>query len=475
MVKNNSTKEDKPAFFKPEVIPAYLQSLVKLIYLLLRSKFNSFKLHRTVQVPMTWWEKPGISVMYQIEFRPGWEWDRDYAKFNASMAGSDGKLKFDGPRCRIEDWVNLSKEIGLDYHILEIKWHDGICYFNTRLTEWKTEIDYTGLFADLSRKYKIPFMFYYSSIFDHNPQFDGIQPDPRHTPSFLGLAKAPQYLDYLTRHYDEIIEQYKPDGMWFDWFWYWPEKTTIITLEHMQKHYPDVAITFNFTNCNPNSYNKKLHYTCGETHKDDGPLLVKQGDLTIFTSCWKWSNMNRSLRNQPWENISPAGKWWQDPTLRDDPNEVLRMAAITLACGGKLCLGATSQMNGEIFPDQVRQLKILGQWYIPRKSIFAESVALRYGGEKPKGVQVNKENFNCVAGQSRDGVLLHIINMQSSNDALEITLDGKPWIGFTNAYLEPEHREIVILRERDRLQINIKREDVDTVDTILRFTKGKTI
>jgi hypothetical protein len=74
-----------------------------------------------------WWQRPGLGIMYQIEFRPGWRWMRDFKKFNASMRDEEGRFRFNGPYCRIEEWTELSKEIGADYHIFEIKWHDGIC------------------------------------------------------------------------------------------------------------------------------------------------------------------------------------------------------------------------------------------------------------------------------------------------------------------------------------------------------------
>jgi hypothetical protein len=52
--------------------------------------------------------------MYQIEFRPGWRWMRDFKKFNASMRDEEGRFRFNGPYCRIEDWIELSREIGAD-------------------------------------------------------------------------------------------------------------------------------------------------------------------------------------------------------------------------------------------------------------------------------------------------------------------------------------------------------------------------
>jgi hypothetical protein len=135
------------------------------------------------------------------------------------MSNPDGSIKFNGPFSKIAEWVKLSKEIGIDYHSMEIKWHDGICYFNTKLTNWKTKTDYAAQFAELSRRAKIPFMFYYSSLIDHNPQFDSIQPKPHATESIIALGRQPVYEDYLRGHYREIMEQYGPDGIWLDWYW----------------------------------------------------------------------------------------------------------------------------------------------------------------------------------------------------------------------------------------------------------------
>ena len=183
---------------------------------------------------MPWdWQKPGLGVMYQIEYRPGWDWDRDYTVFNPSLMDGEGNFDPDGPFPQVNEWVALSQEIGLDYHIMEIKWHDGICYFQTDLTDWKTDTDYAGPFAELSRKAGIPFLYYYSAIFDHNPQFDDIQPDPHQTFSVILEESQPVYEEYLRGQYREIMEQYGPDGMWIDW--YWTDGATPLTVDFFQE------------------------------------------------------------------------------------------------------------------------------------------------------------------------------------------------------------------------------------------------
>ena len=68
-----------------------------------------------------WWQKPGLGIQYQIEQRPGWNWERDFEKFHKSMMDEKGSLKFNGPFCKTDDWVLLSQRLGVDYHVVETK------------------------------------------------------------------------------------------------------------------------------------------------------------------------------------------------------------------------------------------------------------------------------------------------------------------------------------------------------------------
>ena len=426
---------------------------------------------RKAEVPSDreWWERPGLGIMYQIETHPGWAWDRDYIEFNKSMADEQGNLKSNGPFCNMEEWVQLSTAISVDYHSFEVKWHDGICYFNTPTTKWKTQKDYTREFAKLSRDAGIPFMFYYSAVFDHNPQFDSIQPKPRSTPSLIG--NRPEYREYMKKHYAELIDQYRPDGMWVDW--YWADGSTTETVDYFRKNHPDVVLAFNLSNLFPASF-KKLHFTSLEAHRYDGPWvkLRKEDSLQVpvFTSAVKWSNAFRMIFDHQWELISPAGKWWQDQSLREDPLELIRSLAVVLACGGKLCIGATSQMDGRILPDQTKQLRMLGDWYRPRKKLFVNAAPIRYRWFRAPGVRVSADNFDTVVSSYGAGVLLHVINRKGSNEGIAVTLRGSMWRELRKATLKPQERGVSVKRERSYLHIDISPEYVDPVDTILYLT-----
>ena len=84
----------------------------------------------------------------------------------------------------------------------------------------------------------------------------------------------------------------------------------------------------------------------------------------------------------PWEIISPAGRAWDVMAIRKDPHDLVRMAAMVMANGGRYAIGAAAQMDGTIYPDHVRQLKLVGEWYKPRREFFSEATPMDYEGQR---------------------------------------------------------------------------------------------
>lgn len=473
----------------------------------------------------TWWQKPGFGIMYQIEARPGWIWERDFDKFNASMKDENGNLNFNGPLCKIKEWVHFSKIVGVDYHIFESKWHDGICYFDTNYTNWKTPIDYSNIFAHESKRENIPFMFYYSSVFDHNPQFDDIQPVRNITSSFISLHREkkeevvdfclkfrqfiisqflegmkkrgkrkkergdqvdkmtvdlninsssdflnpkvddlkntmtqftynPQmYESYLQNQIIELIEGFKPDGMWMDWFMKsaFREGSTKVVIDLMRETYPNIILTFN------NSINEQLdwvHYLSGEAHTVD--------------SAWEQGNKYRQ-KEQSWELVGPAAKSWFDTSPRSDPYEVGRIAVIIMASGGKFCFGLPSQMDGSLYPKPAQHVEQFGKWYKSRRLIFTEAFPMDYKGEKVPGINLNDENYGiigCIQGSDK---IIHLINLTGNIKSLNIDISLDIWNNIDYVKLEPNGKKLTLQRSSNLISMIISQIDVDPIDTIIRI------
>jgi len=175
------------------------------------------------------------------------------------------------------------------------------------------------------------------------------------------------------------------------------------------------------------------------------------------------------MLKQPWELITPAGQWWQDPSLRDDPYDLVRMGAIAMASGGKLIKGVTAQMDGSVYPDQVKQLKIFGEWYGPRRRLFSEAVPMRYRHREPRGVRVSPASIKTVACESNGNILLHHVNMDGATRPVKLVLSGKQWSGVKRIILEPSGRNLRCESSSGKVKAMIGSEDVDSVDTILRL------
>jgi alpha-L-fucosidase len=448
-----------------------------------------------------WWEKPGFSIQYQIEARPGWIWNRNYDKFNATMKDKNGKLKFNGPFCKMKKWVEFSKKVGVDYHAFESKWHDGICYWDTKCTKWKTPEDYCKIYAEESRKAQIPFLFYYSSIIDHNPDFDDIQPVRGITPSFIAMhskekkkiidlsmkmAKLTEYANgeeakkrnipynveffddvhehdftnkpeiyenYMLNQIKELIDNYKPSGIWCDWYFGKKECSAPLIMDFMEKNYPEIVLAFNNSLVGINL--KWSHYLAGEAHN--------------IEVAWKLSNFYRKSV-KPWELIGPATYAWDVPLARPDPYEIVRLAAITMANGGKICFGLPSQMDGELFPEPAQNLEIFGNWYKSRHFLFTESIPMIYEGEEVPGIQLNEKDFGTIGNVNEGDMLVHLINFKGLKKDIKIVFTQKLWENIKKIILEPIKKELQYKKKKDGTYLLLDTNNIDLVDTILRVS-----
>lgn len=447
-----------------------------------------------------WWERPGFSIMYQIEARPGWIWNRNYDKFNASMMDDEGNIKFNGPFCKMKKWVEFSKKVGVDYHVFETKWHDGICYWDSNYTNWKTPEDYCKIFSEESKKAGIPFMWYYSAIFDHNPQFDAIQPLRCVTPSYIAMhnddkkeiskyslnfaksilaiskperkkRKIPynieffddvqehdfiynpeKYEDYLLNQIKELIEKYKPNGMWMDWYMGILENSTFLVMNFMEKTYPNVVLTYN------NSVGQKLrwaYYLSGEAHNVE--------------SAWNQGNKYRNAE-KPWELCGPAAYAWDVPLARPDPYEIFRIAVIIMASGGKYCFGLPSQMDGELYPEPAKNLETFGNWYKPRRILFTESIPMKYEGREVLGIEISEKDFGTIGSMNKDDTLIHLINFKGVKQELTVKFSKQRWKNVKKIILEPNKKELEYAKENDCIVLSLPADDVDLADTILRIS-----
>jgi len=473
-----------------------------------------------------WWQKPGFGIQYQIEARPGWIWERDFDKFNATMKDENGNLNFNGPFCKMKEWVQFSKSVGVDYHIFESKWHDGICYFDTKYTNWKTPIDYCKIFAEESKKKKIPFMFYYSSVFDHNPQFDKIQPVRTITSSFLALhrEKKEEVIDFCLKFTQFIITQFIESLKRAS------TKKKKNVLEQKQKDISNLNINeatdfinrrvddlkrkiseFSYEPVTYENYLQNQIIELIEQYEPDGMWmdwfmkssfqegstrvvidLMKErypniilafnnsinekptwfhylsGEAHTVESAWEQANRYRRKRHS-WELIGPAAKSWFDPSARSDRLEVARIAAIIIANGGKSCFGLPSQMDGSLYPEPAQDIDQFGRWYESRRFLFSEALPMDYKGENVPGINFNNKNYGVIGAIYESDKIIHLINFSGEKESITIEFASEYWNNISKVKLIPDDLELKLNKNPKGKQILIPQEYIDPVDTILRI------
>jgi len=444
--------------------------------------------------------------MFQIEARPGWSWQRNFDRFNASITGPDGALRFTGPLPQMADWVAFSKRIGCDYHTFEAKWHDGICYWNTPLTAWKTPVDYCRQFADESRAVGIPHGFYYSVVFDHNPDFDAIQPVRCATSSFLGMrggkraalkkslgftqfirllfwlmerelkragirVERPRpffdafrlnaftydpdrYCRYVLAQLDELCGRYGAFTIWTDWFGPDGEALSDEVMDFMQQRYPQVVLTFNTSITRDVRW---AHYVSWEAHG--------------LPSTWQQVNAYRRLL-RPWELITPAAANWDAPQPKLNPVENAQTAALIMAAGGKALFGIAAQMDGSLRPEVMGQLEDFGDWLRPRRTLFVDATPMQYGGRAVPGVSADDPGIVMLGAELGNDRLLHLLDLRAAgrprHQPLRVEFSEPHWTSIEQIILEPSNRSLAVARRATTTAVELPADGVDAIDTILR-------
>jgi hypothetical protein len=126
-------------------------------------------------------------------------------------------------------------------------------------------------------------------------------------------------------------------------------------------------------------------------------------------------------------------------------------------------------LDGSIFADQVTQLGILGDWYIPRKRLFAESVPGRYRRREPQGVRIKPAGFKTTACEHGPDTLLHLFNMHGSTKPVVVELKEELCEKVRGVVIEPGGSRLDIIRDQNRARLVVPPEFSDPVDTILRL------
>jgi hypothetical protein len=105
-------------------------------------------------------------------------------------------------------------------------------------------------------------------------------------------------------------------------------------------------------------------------------------------------------------------------------------------------IGASAQLDGNIYPDQVKQLQILGGWYRPRKNLFTDSYPLRYSCEQVPGIKIHPSSVKSIASINNRDIIVHLINMEGITENINVEFKGRRWENISRIFIEPSGKEL---------------------------------
>lgn len=259
-----------------------------------------------------------------------------------------------------EEWVQLAKRAGMRYITITAKHHDGFCMYDSDLTEYKItntpfRRDVMRELSDACRKAKLALLFYYSPL------------DWQH-PAYKSDWEA--YTRYWHGQVIELVQKYRPYGIWLDGCWDKPDKLNetwkltelykslrglqpalLIANNHHQKPLPDEDIQ---------TYEQDLP---GENTVGFNPIPPTDNALieTCMTINNSWGYNARDNQHKP-------------------PTQLIRILAECAGRDANLLLNVGPKPDGTIQEEHKDRLLEVGEWlrvhgeaiYTTRGKVFTD-------------------------------------------------------------------------------------------------------
>ena len=282
------------------------------------------------------------------------------------------------------EWVNLFKEAGAKYVIPVAEHHDGFAMYKSNITRWNAadmgpkrdvlgEISKAAKAAGLKFGTSSHFAFnwdYYNKA-DHldtgNPEYADLY-GPKHD------RYAPVSEKFIQLWWDrtqDIIDNYQPDVMWFDFYYDRPE---------FKQYHPKLAAYY---------YNKGLEWNKDVVlqSKNMNYESFPEGTFTLDIERGKMSTTHK----ETWQTDTSIGKnsWcftegWQSKTagsLIDDLVDIVSK-------NGTMLLNIGPKADGTIPESQKEVLLDMGKWLKVNGIAIYNSRPWRIFGEGPTQVAV---------------------------------------------------------------------------------------
>jgi Alpha-L-fucosidase len=288
-------------------------------------------------------------------------------------------------------WAALFKEAGARYVVPVAEHHDGFAMYDSKLSDWTAvkkgpKRDVIGLLAKAIRGQGMHFGISshraeHDWFFDGGRHFDSDVNDPANAelygPAVDHLSKHDEILaddwtyvsqawldDWLART-AEIIDDYHPDLIYFDWWIGHPTfRNTLPTL--LSYYYNDGAKRDGVV----------VNYKLGDLPEGAGTLDIERGQLTgIHDTHWQ---TDTSISNDSWGYVEHDT--YKSPTF------IIHLLVDVVSKNGNLMLNIGPRADGTIPQGAQDTLRSIGRWLKTNGEAIYGSQPWRVYGEGPTEV-----------------------------------------------------------------------------------------
>ncbi|MEM6690012.1 MAG: alpha-L-fucosidase [Planctomycetota bacterium] len=359
------------------------------------AKFGIFVFWGPACVPQVANEKYG-AWMYSKDYAPAGVKVRQYHRLHFGHQSKFGYKDF-FPRFKMQsfnpqDWVDLFEESGAKYIVPVAEMHDGYAMYASKHTRWNVvdvgpQKDVMRLLVDAARERELKVGL--SSHFALNrefypkwdPTFDTNDPDFHDLywkPIEKDSAPNQEFLDLWWNRTTDIIDQYQPDILWFDFGLDKPGFESVH--KKIMAYY----------------YNKGLEWKKGVVFQDKNMRNESfPEDLMVL-------DIERGRRNElsplPWQTDTAVGKisWTYVVNENYKSSDFLIDELVDIVSkNGNLLLSIGPKSDGTIGENEERILKDFGEWLrLNGEAIYGTRPWKVYGEGPSKFAQGNTEHKN---------------------------------------------------------------------------------
>jgi len=265
--------------------------------------------------------------------------------------------QFKAEKFDAEEWMELFHQAGAKYVVPVAEHHDGFAMYKTALSRWNAaemgpKRDVIGELAQAAEKQGIVFGVSSHRIehwwfMNNGRKFNSDVNDPM-VADFYGPAReeeetpSPEYMnDWLLRCV-ELVDKYKPQLFWFDW---WIEQPA------MEPYRKSFAAYY---------YNKGIEW-------DKGVVInYKNESFPADAAVYDIERGNsRATKEHPWQTDTSIGKksWgYISGEENKSANELVDVLIDIVSKNGNLLLNIGPQADGAIPTEQQQVLRDIGAW-----------------------------------------------------------------------------------------------------------------